>query len=76
MKQRKEGLFDEIIFPGGKTKAFTMSYDDGTIHDRRFVRILNDCGIKATFNLNSGFFGQELPVLLISDIYNVAHAPF
>ena len=59
MKQRKEGLFDEIIFPGGKTKAFTMSYDDGTIHDRRFVRILNDCGIKATFNLNSGFFGLE-----------------
>ena len=59
MKQRTMGAIDQIIFPGGKTKAFTMSYDDGTIHDRRFVKILNSCGIKATFNLNSGFFGLE-----------------
>ena len=59
MKQRTMGVIDQIIFPGGKTKAFTMSYDDGTIHDRRFVGILNSCGIKATFNLNSGFFGLE-----------------
>ena len=59
MKLRKEGLFDDVVFPGGKTKAFTMSYDDGTIHDRRFVKILDQYGIRATFNLNSGFFGIE-----------------
>ena len=59
MKERKVGFIDDIVFPGGCTKAFTMSYDDGTIHDRRFVEILNRYHIKATFNLNSAFFGIE-----------------
>ena len=38
-------------------KYFTMSFDDGTIQDRRFVKILNNYGLKCTFNLNSGLFG-------------------
>ena len=38
--KRERALFDEIIFPNGKSKAFTMSYDDGTIHDRRLVEIM------------------------------------
>ena len=57
--RRKNALFDEMLFPGGKEKAFTMSYDDGTVHDRRLVEIMNRHHIKGTFNLNSGFFGQE-----------------
>lgn len=46
------------LFPGGKNKAVTLSYDDGTIHDRTLVSILNTYGIKATFNLNSGKLGM------------------
>lgn len=35
-------------------KIFLLSFDDGTIWDRRFVELLNRYGMKATFNLNSG----------------------
>ncbi len=45
-------------YPGGRRKALTMSYDDGQIHDRRLVSIFNQYGIKGTFHLNSGLFGQ------------------
>lgn len=43
-----------LRYPGFKTKALTLSYDDGTVHDRTMVEILNRFKIKATFNLNSG----------------------
>lgn len=45
-------------FPGGKFKALTMSYDDGTIDDRRLVQIFNQNGIRGTFNLNSGLMNK------------------
>lgn len=48
-----------FCFPGGKHKALTLSYDDGKIQDRRLIRIFNQHGIKATFNLNSGLFRDE-----------------
>ena len=35
-------------------KIFLISFDDGTVWDRRLVALLNKYGIKATFNLNSG----------------------
>ena len=35
-------------------KIFLLSFDDGTVWDRRFVELLNQYGMKATFNLNSG----------------------
>ena len=35
-------------------KYFTLSYDDGPKHDRQFVKMLNERGLKYTFNLNSG----------------------
>ena len=35
-------------------KIFLISFDDGTVWDRRFVELLNKYGMKATFNLNSG----------------------
>lgn len=49
----------QMLFPQGKSKAFTMSYDDGVIQDRRLVDIMNRYGIKGTFNLNSGFLGKK-----------------
>lgn len=42
------------LYPGGKEKAVTLSYDDGTIFDRRLVEIFNTYGLKGTFHLNSG----------------------
>jgi peptidoglycan/xylan/chitin deacetylase (PgdA/CDA1 family) len=35
-------------------KYFVLSFDDGTVHDRRFVELLNKYQIPCTFNLNSG----------------------
>lgn len=36
------------------TKYFLLSFDDGTIHDKRLVELLNRYEIPGTFNLNSG----------------------
>ena len=35
-------------------KYFLLSFDDGTVWDRRFVQLLNRYDMKATFNVNSG----------------------
>lgn len=35
-------------------KVFLLSFDDGTIWDKRLVDLLNRYGIPGTFNLNSG----------------------
>lgn len=43
----------------GKKKAVTFSYDDGVISDKRFLQILNQYGLKCTFNLNSGLLGTD-----------------
>jgi len=47
-----------VCFPEGKAKALTMSYDDGMIQDERLVGILNQYGLKGTFNLNFGAMRQ------------------
>lgn len=44
------------LYPNGKTKALTMSYDDGRTYDRRLIEIFNKNGIKGTFHLNSSKF--------------------
>lgn len=46
-------------FPEGKTKAVTMSYDDGNIQDRELVSLFNHYGIKGTFNINYGRLGTD-----------------
>ncbi len=45
-----------LRFDGGRTKAFTLSYDDGVTADKRLLKILDSYGVKCTFNLNSGVF--------------------
>lgn len=40
-------------------KIFTLSFDDGTVQDRRLVEIFNRYGLKCTFNINSGLFGSR-----------------
>jgi peptidoglycan/xylan/chitin deacetylase (PgdA/CDA1 family) len=51
-----------LRFPGGKRKAVSLSYDDGTEHDRRFVAMLNAHGLRGSFNLNASTLGQEYRV--------------
>lgn len=49
-----------LRFPEFKTRAVTLSFDDGCIEDRQMVEILNRYGVKCTFNLNSGIIeGNE-----------------
>ena len=47
------------LFPGGKTKAFVFSTDDGPVHDRRLVALLNKYQLKGTFHLNSNKLNQS-----------------
>lgn len=47
------------LYPGGKGKAFNITYDDGVEQDARFVAMLNRYALKGTFNLNSGLMEQR-----------------
>ncbi len=49
-----------FVYPQGKRKALTFSYDDGQSFDRELVKIFNKYGMKATFHLNSGKLGLDL----------------
>lgn len=49
----------EKRYPGGKRKAFNITYDDGVLQDVRFVELLNRYGLKGTFNLNSQLMAEE-----------------
>lgn len=48
-----------LRFPQGKSKAFTLSYDDGVEQDIRLIRLMEKHGVRGTFNLNSGAFAPE-----------------
>ena len=48
-----------MLFPQGRLKALTLSYDDGVEQDIRLMEIMNRHGLKGTFNLNSGQFVPE-----------------
>ncbi len=45
-----------LRFPGGKSRALTLSYDDGVDTDIRLLEIMQKNGIKGTFNINSGLY--------------------
>ena len=42
-----------LRFPGGKTKAVTLSYDDGCRDDIRMADTISKYGLKCTFNLTA-----------------------
>ncbi len=46
-----------FVYPQGKRKALTFSYDDGQSFDRRLAELLRSHGMKGTFHLNSGRLG-------------------
>lgn len=60
-----------FLYPEGKHKALTFSYDDGCIYDKRLIEIFDKYGMKGTFNLNSGMMGKgrRLPENEIRRIY-------
>ena len=51
--------FDTLLFPGGLSRAFTLSYDDGVTQDHRLAALFRQYGLKCTFNLNSGLYGHR-----------------
>lgn len=56
------------IFPGGRKKALTFSYDDGPKNDGRLIELFNRYGVKGTFHLN----GIKYKDMSESELENVA----
>jgi hypothetical protein len=53
-----------LRFPGGLSKALTLSYDDAVVEDIRLIEIMKQHGLKGTFNINSSQYipaGYEYP---------------
>ena len=48
-----------LRFPGGKSKAFTLSYDDGKPADIKLSEIIAKYGVKCTFNLNGDVIRKD-----------------
>jgi len=46
-------------FPEWRTKALTLSYDDGVEQDICLVEIMKKNGLKGTFNISSGLYAPE-----------------
>lgn len=75
---------DIPLWPDGRKKCCTLSFDDGTVEDIRITQMLRDRGLHATFNLNTGLMGQcdhleqagfavdhdKLPADRIAEVYN------
>lgn len=55
----------------GKMKAVTFSYDDAVTQDKRLIEMFDKYGLKATFNINSGFLGKA--AALVREGVTVAH---
>ena len=45
-------MIEYSVFPGGKKRVVTFSYDDGPVQDERLVAMFNRYGVKGTFHLN------------------------
>lgn len=59
-----------LRYPGGKFKAVTLSYDDGSIHDVRLVDTLNKYGLKCTFNFHNSVVTSPSPEKISIDEIN------
>lgn len=52
------------VFPGGKKRVVTFSYDDGHVNDERLIKLLDQYGAKGTFHLNGSLEeGKDVSVL-------------
>lgn len=46
------------VYPGGRRRVVTFSYDDGDARDRRLAELFRRYGVKATFHLISGHYRE------------------
>ena len=51
--------FDTLLFPGGLKKAFTLSYDDGVVQDKRLIALFDKHHVRGTFNIGYGVLGYK-----------------
>lgn len=64
-----------FVYPQGKRKALTFSYDDGQDFDKRLAELFRSHGMKGTFHLNTGRLGllrngeQYIHAEEIKDVY-------
>ena len=49
------------MFPGGRRKVFTLSYDDSQTCDRPLVEMMRKYGVKGTFNVCSAQIVDDMP---------------
>ena len=49
-------------------KYFTLSFDDGVEHDKKFISIMKQYGLRGTFNLSAGLFGVKHSIAKINHI--------
>jgi len=64
-----------MLWPEGKTRALTFSYDDGVVQDRQLIAIMRKNGMRATFNLNSGFLGWKEDIIRDGKSVDHSHIP-
>lgn len=65
------------VFPEGRFKVLTLSYDDGKIPDKTLLSIFNEYGLKGTFNINSGMedqsfkepYNERIPLSEVKELY-------
>ena len=65
----------KMLWPGGRTRALTFSYDDGVVQDRRLIALMRENGLKGTFNLNSGFLGWKDGIIRDGKEVDHSHIP-
>ena len=64
-----------LRFPNGKTKAITLSYDDGCRQDLRFAKMITEHGLKCTFNINGAsrnLTADEIKEHILSNGHEIA----
>ncbi len=69
-------------YPGGKAKALTFSYDDGSVQDKRLAEIFDKYGMKSTFNfvserMKDSFTKEQIKEYFLSKGHEIAvHGAF
>lgn len=61
VRGRKDNMKHKHIFmrfPEGREKAFSLTFDDGTVEDEAFIEMMGKLSIRGTFNINSGLFSK------------------
>ena len=65
-----------LRFPKWKTKAVTLSYDDGTIYDDKLIEIMSRYGVKGTFNINAGMMSEKFFLRQNAEVLNNLYKSF